>query len=147
MIPLESLPALNAWLNAGAAVSLVAGYLTITNRPPGFRPTRLARRAHAGWMLTALGLSAAFLASYLWYHFHHGATPYPRRDWTRPVYFTVLVTHTVFAVLNVPAIAAVVWFAARGTFDRHKRLARWVLPSWLYVSVTGVVVYWMLYRW
>ncbi|MHC4547409.1 MAG: DUF420 domain-containing protein [Planctomycetota bacterium] len=134
---IEQLPAVNAALNSTSALLLCLGYLAIR---------RQRRILHAGLMIAALLVSVLFLVSYLVYHFHHGATPYARYDWTRPLYFTILGTHTVLAVVNVPLVVVTVYRAARRRFDRHRRLARWTLPVWLYVSVTGVVIYLMLYR-
>ena len=94
----------------------------------------------------ALLVSAAFLTSYLIYHANVGSTPYPHHDWTRPVYFTILIPHVVLAALMTPFILAAVWYALRGRFDRHVRITRWLWPVWMFVSVSGVVIYWMLYR-
>jgi putative membrane protein len=133
----EILPALNAVLNSLSALCLCSGYLAI----------RRGRRAlHARLMVAALAFSTLFLASYLTHHWLHESRRYPREDWTRPVYLAVLLSHTVLAVVNVPLVAMTVVRAARKRFDAHRRIARWALPVWLYVSVTGVAVYLMLYR-
>ena len=130
-------PTLNAILNGIAACFLVAGYLFI-------RSDR--REAHRFAMLGALVCSAAFLVSYLIYHYRVGSVRFEGVGTIRTVYFTVLITHTVLAAA-VPFLAAVTLFRAlRERFDAHRKIARWTLPIWLYVSVTGVVVYWMLYR-
>ena len=137
MIPLESFPALNASLNALSAVLLAFGY--------GFiRARRLT--AHKACMLSAAAVSAAFLSCYLYYHFHAGSTSFHGQGWIRTVYFTVLISHTALAVVIVPLVLTTLWLALSGRLTRHRRLARWTLPIWFYVSVTGVVIYWMLYR-
>lgn len=134
---IDKLPTLNALLNSTSALCLCAGYLAIR---------RSRRRLHAGLMIGALSASLLFLGSYLTYHWFRGSTPYARHDWTRPLYFAILLTHTLLAALNVPLVAVTVVRAARRRFDAHRRIARWTLPVWLYVSVTGVAVYLMLYR-
>jgi uncharacterized membrane protein YozB (DUF420 family) len=135
-------PATNACLNAAAGVLILAGY--------GFIRNRLVR-AHVACMLTALVVSAIFLSSYLYYHIvvkHGVATKFPSDapDAARYLYFSILLTHTVLAVVTAPMALFTAWQGLRNRLDRHVRIARWVLPIWLYVSVTGVVVYWMLYR-
>ena len=137
LIPVTSLPHLNALLNSVSALLLLAGYLFIRRR-------RMA--AHRRCMLAALGSSALFLVSYLIYHFSVGSVRFQGQGWTRTVYFAVLVSHTVLATAIVPLVLVTVTRALRRRFDRHRAIARWTLPLWLYVSVTGVVVYWMLYR-
>lgn len=134
---IENLPALNAVLNSLSALCLCSGYLAIR---------RERKDLHIRLMIAALSLSILFLASYLTYHWFHRATPYPRHDWTRPVYFAILLSHTVLAVVNVPLVVVTVVRAARKRLDAHRRIARWTLPIWLYVSVTGVAVYLMLHR-
>ena len=133
---ISDLPALNATLNATSAVLLASGYISI-------RAGR--RRAHAVCMLLALLSSALFLASYLTYHYHVGSVPYRGVGWTRPLYFTILISHTILAAAVVPLALVTVARAARRRFDRHVAIARYTLPVWLYVSVTGVVIYMMLY--
>jgi len=130
------LPTLNAILNAASAVLLVAGYVAIRRRN---------WRLHMRLMIAALVASALFLTSYLIHHALHGSTPYARRDWTRPLYLGILLTHTMLAAVNVPLVIVTVVRAAKGRFEAHRRIARWTLPNWLYVSVTGVVIYLMLY--
>ena len=134
----QDLPKLNATLNATAAVLLIGGYLFI-------RSGRY--KAHAAMMLSAVAVSIAFLVSYLIYHAkvghvksNLGATPLGL------TYFTILLTHLVLAVVMVPMILLTLWRAARRRWDKHKRLARPTLWIWLYVSVTGVTIYWMLYH-
>ena len=131
------LPAVNACLNATSAVLLATGYVLIR---------RGHRLAHKRVMLTALVSSTLFLTSYLVYHFHVGSVRFRGQGPVRTLYFTILLTHTVLAVLIVPLVGMTLVPALRGRFDRHRRLARITLPLWAYVSVTGVVIYWMLYR-
>jgi uncharacterized membrane protein YozB (DUF420 family) len=97
-------------------------------------------------MLSALACSALFLVGYLTYHFNVGTTRYQGEGILRPIYFTILLTHTVLAIALVPLVLITLIRALREKFDKHKKIARWTLPIWLYVSVTGVVVYLMLYR-
>jgi len=130
------LPHLNALLNSTSAILLIAGY--------GFiRAGRI--RAHRNCQLSAVTTSTLFLISYLTYHYHHGATRFAGQGIARPIYFTILTSHTVLAVVIVPLVIVTLFRATRGDFFRHKRIARWTLPLWLYVSVTGVMVYLMLY--
>ncbi len=134
---LTDLPAANAALNGLAATFLVAGFVLIRRR-------RIA--AHRWSMLAAFGCSIAFLVSYLFYHFHAGSVRFQGTGAVRTIYFAILLSHTVLAAA-VPFLALVTLYrAVKGRFDRHRQLARWTLPIWLYVSVTGVVIYWMLYR-
>ncbi|MDE2812333.1 MAG: DUF420 domain-containing protein [Gemmatimonadota bacterium] len=133
----SDLPTLNACLNTLCTLLLVRGFLQIR---------RGARQAHQKSMLAALVCSALFLCSYLVYHVQVGSVPYPHHDWTRLLYFVVLIPHVVLAALMAPFVALVVWLAYKRDFARHRRLARWVWPTWIFVSVSGVVVYLMLYR-
>lgn len=133
----SDLPALNAALNATSSVLLVIGYVLVRRR-------RL--RAHRAVMLSAFGVSVLFLASYLVYHAHAGSRPFPGQGPIRAVYFFILITHVVLAALIVPMAVVTLSRALNERFDRHAALARWTLPIWLYVSVTGVIVYVMLYR-
>ena len=136
-LTVTDLPAVNATLNATAAVLLVIGWVLIRQRK---------RKAHQTVMLTAVGVSALFLVSYLYYHYQVGSVKFQGEGPVRVVYFTVLISHTILAMaVPVLAILALV-YAFRRRFERHKAVTRWALPIWLYVSVTGVVVYWMLYR-
>ena len=96
-------------------------------------------------MLAAFATSTLFLVSYLTYHFQVGSVPYEGRGWVRPLYFSILISHIILAAAIVPLVLVTLVRAVRGNFERHKRIARWTLPIWLYVSVTGVIVYWMLY--
>jgi uncharacterized membrane protein YozB (DUF420 family) len=136
-LTVTDLPALNAFLNASSALLLATGYVLIR---------RGRRDAHRRVMLAALASSALFLTSYLVYHAQVGSVRFRGQGAVRTVYFTILLTHTVLAVAIVPLVATTLVPALRGRFDRHRRLARITLPLWAYVSVTGVVIYWMLYR-
>ena len=130
-------PALNACLNGASAVLLAAGIAFIKRRRV---------EAHKACMLTACAVSCLFLTSYLYYHFHHGATSFRKTGAVRSLYLAILVSHTALAAL-VPFLAALTVFHAwRGALERHKRLARWTFPIWMYVSITGVIVYGMLYH-
>lgn len=131
------LPALNATLNALAATCLLAGYVLIR---------RGHREAHRNAMITALAFSAAFLASYLVYHYHVGSRPFTGQGAIRTVYFAILITHVVLAIVIVPMVLVTVSRALTARFDQHRRIARWTWPLWMYVSVTGVIVYLMLYQ-
>lgn len=136
-LTLRDLPTLNAALNATAAVLLLLGWGLILRR-------RID--AHRRAMLSAFGCSIVFLVSYLVYHFQVGSVKFQGTGTVRTVYFAILLTHTVLAAA-VPFLAVITLSRALARrFDRHKRIARWTLPIWLYVSVTGVVVYWMLYQ-
>jgi putative membrane protein len=132
-----SAPALNALLNSSSAIFLTAGYVQIRRR-------RIA--SHRVCMFLALFCSAAFLASYLIYHARAGILHFAGQGWIRPVYFTLLTTHTLLAVIILPLAIVTLSRALTQKFDRHRRIARWTLPIWLYVSVTGVIVYLLLYR-
>ncbi len=134
---IADLPALNATLNAISAVFLVAGYLLI----------RQGRRtAHKRCMLGALTTSSLFLVSYLTYHWHAGSRPFPGQGAVRVVYFAILITHVVLAAVILPLAIVTTLRGLRSQFDRHVRIARWTFPLWLYVSITGVVIYLMLYQ-
>lgn len=134
---LRDLPTVNALLNATATALLVTGWILIR---------RGRREAHRRAMLGALACSALFLVSYLVYHFQVGSVRFRGTGTVRTVYLAILLTHTVLAAA-VPVLALVTLSRALAAkFDRHRAIARWTLPIWLYVSVTGVVVYWMLYR-
>lgn len=131
------LPHLNASLNTISALFLIAGYRFIR---AGFI------RAHRNCQIAALVTSTCFLVSYLTYHYYHGDTRFLGQGIVRPFYFTILITHVILAIVIVPLVLITVYRAARGDFIRHRKIARWTLPLWLYVSVTGVIVYLMLYR-
>jgi uncharacterized membrane protein YozB (DUF420 family) len=136
-IPLTDLPAVNAALNATSALLLVAGYRFIRRR-------RVA--AHKICMGAALATSTLFLLSYLTYHYHIGSMPFRGQGWIRPLYFTLLISHTSLAAVIVPLAIITLYRAWKAQFPRHVRIARWTLPIWLYVSITGVIIYWMLYQ-
>ena len=133
----SDLPALNATLNAIAAVFLTVGYILIR---------RGHRAAHKRCMLGALTTSALFLASYVIYHLNAGSRPFPGQGAIRAVYFTILITHVVLAAAILPLALVTTARGLRSQYDRHVPIARWTLPIWLYVSVTGVVIYLMLYQ-
>ena len=137
MIPLSALPALNAALNGVSACLLSVGFLCIRRKHV---------TAHKTCMISAFVTSTIFLVSYLTYHYHVGSVPFRGQGWVRPVYFAILISHTFLAAATVPLVLVTLSRALRGRFDRHARIARWTLPVWLYVSVTGVIVYWMLYH-
>ena len=131
------LPHVNACLNATSAVLLLFGYSFIRARNVA---------AHRACQIAALVVSTLFLTSYLIYHYHHGATNFQGTGIVRPIYFTILITHTILAVVIVPLIIITFYRALRQDFARHRRIARITLPLWLYVSITGVIVYLMLYQ-
>ena len=130
-------PAINASLNGTSAVLLVTAHRMI-------KRGRMA--THRALMLTAVGTSTLFLVSYLYYHAHVGSVRFQGHGWSRPVYFSILISHTVLAATIVPLVIITLTCALRGRFDRHRAIARWTYPIWLYVSVTGVVIYVMLYH-
>ncbi|MXY25044.1 MAG: DUF420 domain-containing protein [Acidobacteria bacterium] len=137
MLDVTWLPHLNATLNATSGILLSAGYLSI-------RAGHVGR--HRACMLGAVSVSIIFLVSYVIYHLEVGSVPFTREGPIRLVYFTVLITHAVLAVVIVPLVTLAVMHALRERFDRHVAIARWTLPIWIYVSISGVVVYWMLYQ-
>ena len=137
MISVSQLPSLNAALNSLSAILLIGGYLFIRSRNI---------KAHKTCMLAAFASSILFLISYLVYHYQVGSVPFQRQGGIRLVYFTILLTHTILAITVVPLALVTLYRAFKERFDRHRRIARWTFPIWLYVSVTGVVVYWMLYQ-
>ena len=131
------LPPLNAVLNALSASLVVSGYICIR---------RGNATLHKRCMVSALGVSTLFLLGYLILRVVTGMTRFTGEGWIRPVYFTILFSHTVLAAAIVPLVLVTLVRALRGEFDRHVRIARWTLPLWLYVSVTGVLIYWLLYH-
>ena len=137
LIAIADLPAVNATLNAIAAVLLTCGYVMIRRR-------RLD--THRRFMLAAFATSALFLLSYVIYHANIGSKPFTGQGPIRAVYFTILITHVVLAAVILPMAMITLTHALRARFEKHVPIARWTLPLWLYVSVTGVIVYWMLYR-
>lgn len=135
-IPLTSLPAVNASLNAACTVLLLTGFAFI----------RMGKiRYHRFCMVAAFICSAVFLCFYLYFHFHAGVIRFGGHGAARALYLTILLTHTILAVVIVPLILVTLSRALGERFAAHRAIARWTLPLWLYVSVTGVVVYWMLY--
>lgn len=137
MLHVTDLPALNATLNGIATLLLTLGWVFVRRRD-------LVK--HRLCMIGALVASAAFLASYVVYHYHAGSRPFPHEGPIRMVYFAILITHVILAAAIVPLVLMTVSRAFREQFARHRAIARWTLPLWLYVSVTGVIVYWMLYQ-
>ena len=133
----SDLPALNATLNATCAVLLLIGWMLIK---------RGRIQQHRAVMIAAVSTSALFLVSYLIYHAQVGSVRFTRTGFIRTVYFTVLLTHTVLAAVIVPMVLVTLSRGLSGKYDPHRRIARWTLPIWLYVSITGVIVYVMLYR-
>ena len=134
---ISDLPAVNACLNATSTVLLLIGYRFI----------RTGRKtAHKRTMLTALGTSSLFLISYLIYHYHVGSVRFTGEGTIRGIYFAILISHTILAATVPPLAIVTLVRALRERFDKHRRIARWTLPIWLYVSITGVAVYVMLYQ-
>ena len=134
---ISKLPSLNAALNAASAFLLILGYIFIRQR---------AIKAHTMSMAAACCSSTVFLISYLTYHFHHGSTRFQGQGIIRIVYFAILISHTILAVVIVPLALKTLLRGLAGNFPAHVSIARKTLPLWLYVSVTGVVIYWMLYQ-
>jgi putative membrane protein len=132
---LPALPAVNASFNALSTLLLIGGWVAIRNR-------KIA--VHVRFMLSALGSSAMFFVGYVVYHSFHGDTKFAGAGGVRPVYFLVLITHIVLSAVVVPMILTSLYLALSGRLATHKRVARWTLPIWLYVSVTGVVIFVML---
>jgi uncharacterized membrane protein YozB (DUF420 family) len=130
-------PALNATLNAASAILLVTAHTMIQRGKLG---------SHRRLMLAAVVTSSLFLISYLYYHAHVGSVRFRGQGWSRPLYFSILISHTVLAAAVIPLVIVTLSRALRERFDRHRAIARWTYPLWLYVSVTGVVVYFMLYH-
>ena len=135
---MNSVPALNALLNTMSCILLLAGYFQIKKKKDVF--------LHKKTMLLALFISVLFLFSYVIYHYNVGSVPYPYHGWTRPVYFSILIPHIIFATLMVPFIVLALWYALRAEYEKHKKVVRWVWPVWIFVSISGVIVYIMLYH-
>jgi len=133
----SDLPAVNACLNSISTLLLTAGYVFIRRR-------QIERHRMA--MTAAFVTSCLFLASYLTYHYYAGSVPFTKQGWVRPVYFTILITHIILAAAIVPLAFVTLYNAWRERFDKHRRIARWTWPIWMYVSITGVVIYLMLYQ-
>jgi uncharacterized membrane protein YozB (DUF420 family) len=134
---LSDLPAVNACLNSLSAIFLTAGYYFIR---------RKNQMAHRNCMLSAFATSTLFLICYLIYHFYAGRTVFKEPAWFRPIYLTILLTHTLLAVVILPLVLLTLSRALHGRFDAHKRIARWTWPIWMYVSVSGVIIYLLLYQ-
>ena len=132
-----ALPHLNALLNATSGAFLLTGYAFVRRRK---------LTAHRNCQVAALAASVLFLISYVTYHYYHGSTRFPEIPVVRPIYLAILFSHLILAIVIVPLVFITVYRAARGRFLLHRRVARWTFPLWLYVSVTGVIVYLMLYQ-
>ena len=130
-------PAIDATLNGSSAVLLLVGRSLIK---------RGNMAAHRAVMIAALLSSSAFLTCYLYYHWHVGSVHFKGQGWSRPLYFSILISHTILAATIVPMIIITLNRALRERFDRHRAIARWTYPLWMYVSITGVIVYFMLYH-
>jgi len=137
MVSVSVLPTLNAILNFTAAVLLTAGYVSIK---------RKNIQAHKRCMIAALVVSMAFLTSYVIYHANVGSVPFGGQGWIRPVYFFILITHVILAIVIVPLVLRTSYLGLSARYDKHVPIARKTLPLWMYVSVTGVIVYLMLYH-
>ena len=133
----SALPTINAVLNGISAILLLWGFVQIK---------RGNRAKHHRLMIGALISSVLFLISYLMYHYAVGSVPYPRHDWTRLLYFVILIPHIILAGVMVPFIIAALVYALRNNFVKHVRLTRWVWPVWMFVSLSGIAIYVMLYR-
>lgn len=138
MSMIDLLPAFNACCNALSTGLLICGWNAVKQK-------KINR--HRGFMIAALIVSILFLAGYLTRHAIAGSTPFRGHGVWRKVYFSILISHTILAIVNVPLVATTFVLAFKKRFERHRRWARWTLPIWLYVSVTGVVIFFMLYRW
>jgi putative membrane protein len=134
----QDLPTLNASLNAVAATLLLLGYIAIKQKK---------EELHKKLMISALLVSAAFLTSYLIYHYHVPSKKFPELGWIKTVYLIILIPHIILAALMVPMILKTFWHAFRNEREKHRKIARLTFPIWMYVSVTGVIVYFMLYHW
>lgn len=135
----SNLPAINAFFNFCSTICLIVGYWAIKkqNRDEEF---------HKKCMFAALGFSAVFLAGYLVYHYNHGSTKFPDLGWIKTLYLVILVPHIILAAVMVPMILITVYHGLKNNREKHRRIARWTFPIWMYVSVTGVVIYLMLYQ-
>jgi putative membrane protein len=138
VISLSELPALNAGLNSLSALFLFTGFWAIKNKNESL---------HKKLMVSAFVTSALFLASYLYYHFHHPTTKFPDLGWIKTVYLIILFTHIVLAVVMLPMIFMTFYHAFKDNREKHRKIARLTFPIWSYVSVTGVLIYFMLYQW
>lgn len=134
----QDLPTLNASLNTVAGILLLFGYISIKQGK---------KELHKKLMISALLVSAAFLTSYLIYHYHVPSKKFPDLGWIKTVYLVILIPHIILAAVMVPMILKTFWHAFRGEWEKHKKIAKITFPIWMYVSVTGVIVYLMLYQW
>jgi putative membrane protein len=134
---LSDLPAVNAFLNGTSAILLTAGYVFIRKKK---------KEAHRNCMVAAFITSVLFLTCYLIYHYHTGRTEFRDPQWFRPIYLVILISHTILAVAIVPLVLVTLHRAVKERFELHKKIARWTWPVWMYVSVTGVVIYLLLYQ-
>ena|SRR5688572_213075 len=137
MIDLTDLPTVNAALNATAAILIGTGFYFIKQKNI---------RAHKACMVAALAVSGLFLTSYLFYHYNVGSVRFTKQGWIRSVYFPLLLSHTILAVLVLPLVLRTTYLAFQNRFVNHVRVAKWTFPIWIYVSITGVIVYLMLYH-
>ncbi len=137
MLEISDLPTINATLNTISAILLTVGYVLIRQR-------KIA--AHKKCMLAAFTVSVLFLICYVFYHANAGSKSFTQQGWIRPVYFTILISHIILAFAIVPLALRTLYLAWREKFDKHRRIAKITLPIWLYVSVTGVIIYLMLYQ-
>jgi putative membrane protein len=138
LIAIHQLPAFNAFFNALATICLVTGFVFVKKKN---------LIAHKWSMITALFFSAIFLVGYLVYHYNHGGTKFPELGWIKTVYLLILIPHIILAAVMVPMILLTFYRAFRQNWDGHKKIARITFPIWLYVSVTGVIIYFMVYHW
>ncbi|HEU4414014.1 MAG TPA: DUF420 domain-containing protein [Candidatus Angelobacter sp.] len=130
-------PVLNATLNGASAILIGTGRALIAHKKV---------QMHRACMIAAVATSSVFLVSYLFYHAHVGSVHFPGQGWVRQLYFTILISHTILAAAVVPLVLLSLNYGLRARFDRHRRISRWTFPVWLYVSITGVIVYIMLYQ-
>jgi putative membrane protein len=135
---ISDLPELNAFLNLLSTMCLTFGYVAIRKKN---------KIIHKNFMLAALFFSACFLSGYLVYHYHHGSTKFPELGWIKTIYLFILIPHIILAAVMVPMIGATFYFAFTENFEKHRKIARLTFPVWMYVSVTGVIIFLMLYRW
>ncbi len=131
------LPAVNAVLNSLSAALLVVAYRFIRKKKI---------EAHKKTMIAVFAVSSLFLISYIVYHYNHGSQPFQGQGWIRVTYFSILFTHTILAMVNLPMAIITLRRGLKGSYDLHKKIAKWTFPIWLYVSVTGVVIYLLLYQ-
>jgi putative membrane protein len=137
---ISDLPAINATFNLLATCCLVFGYYSIKKKNRNEKHHRLS-------MLSAVGFSAIFLVGYLVYHYHHGSTRFPELGWIKTVYLIILIPHIILAAVMVPMIFLTLYHALRGNDEKHRKIARLTFPIWMYVSVTGVIIFLMVYQW